>query len=110
MKERDRPPHDAFDEIVVRSGSCIQHIHQKPIAKDGRAIGDLHHLRDIVADEDDARALRYDPADEREQLIDADARQEWRRLIQHQEPVAASSLARPKVLDRPDDREQRLLC
>ena len=60
---------------------------------------------DVVADEDDARAFRDDPTDEREQLIDADTRQERRRLVEHEQSVGAS---RAKVLNRPHNGEQGL--
>ena len=108
MKQLDSTADDALDEIGRRSAARVEHADQSAVAQHGRAIGDLHHFADIVADEDHARALRDDPAHEREQLIDADARQERRRLVEHQQaPAPASPLA--EILDRAHDRKQRLL-
>ncbi len=35
----------------------LQHADQSAVAQNRRAVGDLHHLADVVADEDDARAF-----------------------------------------------------
>ena len=54
------------------------------VAQHRRAIGDLQHLVDVVGDEDHAGAGSHHTADDVEQLIDVAARQERRRLVQHQ--------------------------
>ena len=105
MKQSDRAAHDPLDEVLLRCGPRLQHVYQKPVAQNRRAIGYLHHFRNVVAHENNARAIRHDATDEREQLIDADTGQERRRLIKHQQSVGAS---RAKVLDRPNNGEQGL--
>ena len=78
------------------------------VAQDGRPVGDGHHLVDVVRDEDHARPVRGDGANQTEQLLDAFARQEGRRLVQQHQPRLAGPLAREThLLERPHDGEER---
>ena len=103
-----RPPDDALDEVGVRGGPRLEDADQHAVAQNRGAIGNLHHLRNVVANEDDARALRDDLPDETEQLVDADAGQKRRRLVEHKKPPAATRRRAAEILDRAYDRKQGL--
>ena len=80
------------------------------VAKDRDAVGDRHHLVDVMRDEDDAGAGRGDGADEAEQLLDALARQERRRLVEeHEAGPAGGGAGDADFLEGAHDGEQRPL-
>ena len=80
------------------------------VAQHGDAIGDLHHLVDVVRDEDDARTGRRDRAHQREELLDAACGQEGRRLVEQHETGTPGLGARElDFLVGADDGQQRAL-
>ena len=80
---------------------------ERAIAKDGHAVGDLHHLVEVVRDEEDRCAGLRRIAHEREEALDSLLRQKHRRFVENEQSVPAADAA--DLLDRAHDREQRPL-
>ena len=57
--------------------------------QDGDAVGDLEHLVQLVADEDDRLAVRLEAADDPEQLLRLLRRQHGGRLVEDEDVRAA---------------------
>ena len=65
-----------------------------PVAQDDEAIGDAQHLFDEVRDVDNRVALRLEPLEHREQMLDVGRPEAARRLVQHEHGAAHRERAR----------------
>ena len=78
---------DRLDEIGFGGGARVDRRRDLAVPQNGRAIGDLHHLVDVMRNEDDACAFGDDRAHQLEQAVDVALRKKRRRLVQHQRPA-----------------------
>ena len=62
-----RRPTISFDHVLMRGLAGVEPPADAPVAQDGHAVGDLHHLVDIMRDEDDAGAGSRDRPDQLEE-------------------------------------------
>ena len=99
---------DRLDEIRLGGGARIDRRRDLAIPQNRRAIGDLHHLVDIVRNEDDACAFGDDGAHQLEQAVDVALWQKRRRLVQHQKAWPHAGFL-VHFRNCADDREQRAL-
>ena len=100
------PSDDAFDEGVVGGVPGHHGVDQLAVAQDRGAVGDLAHLVDIMADEDDGGAFGGGCADQAEELFDTGAGQERGGFVKDEDAGFAGMGA--QILDRADDGEERL--
>src|ERR1700722_18025676 len=102
------PANNRFDEVRLGRGPRINGRRDPAVTENGRAIGDLHHLVDIVRNEDDARAFGDDGAHELEEAVDVAPWKKRGRLV-HPQKACSYAAFLVHLRDRADDGEQRPL-
>ncbi len=83
--EIDHPADDQADDVVLGDRAGGDGAGDAAVAQHRGAVGDRVDLVDVVRDEDDARALGDNAADQREQALDVALRQERRRLVEDEQ-------------------------
>ena len=68
---------------------CRQRLDELAAPKDGDAVGDLEHLVELVADEDDRQPLARERAEDPEQLTGLLRREHGRWLVEDEDVRAA---------------------
>ena len=76
--------HQLGEPVVVDLG-CGKGADLAAVAQHGHPLGDLDHLLEPMADEDDGDAVRLQPANRREQQVDLVPGQRGRRLVHEQD-------------------------
>jgi hypothetical protein len=109
LKQLDAAADDEFDEIIRARLLRFERSRDAAVAEHCGAIGDLHHLVDVMRNEDDARSRTDDIAHERKELIDARARQEGGRLVKDEDAGIVTILAGGNILEGAHDRDQGAL-
>ncbi len=104
------PDDHAHDVAPCCASVVTQRSGHAPVAQHGDAVGDLHHLVDVVRDEDDAGAFGDDArAPAQKSFCTSAGRQEGRRLVEDAAGAASSASVTLQLVEGAHDGEQRAL-